>query len=192
MKEIPQYLIDECEKLASEEDVTYFIFDKSESNVINLKLRPNKENGRESKIDEIIEEYYHIGTIDGFADLPSRLSHYDTETKLIGRYDRYNYVKDLFFKLGFEPSINNFGPEFEQTFSLTIPCNDGYGELWIVRLHPNLFLTIRYSNSDENQSSNLELFSGFFNRNKIFQSLLDSSESLKFIIRDMKLDQVLV
>lgn len=199
MKEIPQHLIDECEKLALENDMTYFIFDKNETNTINLKLRPNKETERDVKIDELIGEDFHIGTIDGFSDMPSRLSLYDTETKLVGRYDRYKLVVNLFSKLGFEPLINNFGPEFEQTFSLSVPSVGEevtktmyYGEFWLVRLQPNLFLSIKYSGYNESQDSHLEVFNGFFNRNKIFQSLLDSSESLKFIIRDLKLDQVLV
>ena len=189
MKEIPQHLIDECEKLALENDMTYFI----------LKLRPNKETERDVKIDELIGEDFHIGTIDDFNDIPSRLSLYDTETKLVGRYDRYKLVVNLFSKLGFEPLINNFGPEFEQTFSLSVPSVGEevtktmyYGEFWLVRLQPNLFLSIKYSGYNESQDSHLEVFNGFFNRNKIFQSLLDSSESLKFIIRDLKLDQVLV
>ncbi len=188
MKEIPQKLIDECEKLALKNETTYFIFDKKESNQINIKLRPNKENDREIKLDEIIGDDFHIGTIDDFIDMPSRLSLYDTETKLIGRYDRYNYVKDLFLKLGFESSINNFGPEFEQTFFLTVPHDDGYGELWLVRLQPNLFISIRYSNYEDIQFSDFKVFNEFFNRNKIFQYLLDSSESIKKVIRDMKLD----
>ena len=192
MKEIPQHLIDDCEKLSLENDMTYFIFDKNETNTINLKLRPNKETERDVKIDELIGEDFHIGTIDDFSDMPSRLSLYDTETKLVGRYDRYKLVVNLFSKLGFEPSINNFGPEFEQTFSLSVPSIGEYGEFWLVRLQPNLFLSIKYSGYNESQDSHLEVFNGFFNRNKIFQSLLDSSESLKFIIRDLKLDQVLV
>ena len=192
MKEIPQQLIDECEKLASENGMTYFIFDKNESNTINLKLRPNKETEREIKIDDLIGEDFHIGTIDDFNDMPSRISLYDTETKLVGRYDRYKLVVDIFSKLGFDPSINNFGPEFEQTYSLSVESAGEYGEFWLVRLQPNLFLSIKYSNYTESQDSNIEVFNGFFNRNQIFQSLLKSSESLKFIIRDLKLGQDLV
>lgn len=192
MKEIPQHLIDECEKLALENDMTYFIFDKNETNTINLKLRPNKETERDVKIDELIGEDFHIGNIDDFNDMPSRISLYDTETKLVGRYDRYKSVVNLFNKLGFDPSINNFGPEFEQTFTLSIAYDGEYGEFWLVRLQPNLFLSIKYSSYMESQASDIEVFNGFFNRNKIFQSLLSSSESLKFVIRDLKLEQVLV
>ena len=167
MKEIPQHLIDECEKLSSENEMTYFIFDKKETNTINLKLRPNKETERDVKIDELFSEecdnIFHIGNIDGFSDVPSRLSLYDTETKLVGRYDRYKLVVNLFSKLGFEPSINNFGPEFEQTFSLSVPSVGEYGEFWLVRLQPNLFLSIKYSGYNESQDSHLEVFNGFFN-----------------------------
>jgi hypothetical protein len=187
MKEIPQHLIDECEKLSSENEMTYFIFDKNETNTINLELRPNKETERDVKIDDLIGEDFHIGTIDDFNDMPSRLTVYDTETKLVGRYDRYKFVVDLFTNLGFEPSINNFGPEFEQTFSLSVERNGEYGEFWLIRLQPNLFLSIKYSRYDESEASNLEVFNGFFNRNKIFESLLNSSKSLTHKIRDMKL-----
>lgn len=190
MKEIPQHLIDECEKLALENDMTYFIFDKNETNAINLKLRPNKETERDVKIDDLIGEDFHIGTIDDFNDMPSRLSLYDTETKLIGRYDRYKLVVNLFIKLGFGHSINNFGPEFEQTFSLSSTDNGEYGEFWLARLQPNLFLSIKYSGYNENQDSHLEVFNGFFNKSKILQSLFNSSESLKQIIRDIKIESI--
>lgn len=190
MKEIPQHLIDECEKLALESDMTYFIFDKNETNTINLKLRPNKETERDIKIDELIGGDFHIGTIDDFNDMPSRLSLYDTETKLVGRYDRYRLVVNLLTKLGFEPSINNFGPEFEQTFSLSVELNGEYGEFWLVRLQPNLFLSIKYSGYNESQASHLEIFNGFFNKSKILQSLSNSSESLKQIVRDIKIESI--
>ncbi len=190
MKEIPQHLIDECEKLALENDMTYFIFDKNETNAINLKLRPNKETERDVKIDDLIDEDFHIGTIDDFNDMPSRLSLYDTETKLIGRYDRYKLVVNLFIKLGFGHSINNFGPEFEQTFSLSSTDNGEYGEFWLARLQPNLFLSIKYSGYNENQDSHLEVFNGFFNKSKILQSLFNSSESLKQIVRDIKIESI--
>lgn len=187
MKEIPQHLIDECEKLALENETTYFIFSKSESNIINVKLRPNKENEREIEIEQIIEDYYHIGTIEDFYDMPSRLSVYDTETKLICRYARYNIVRDLFIKMGFKPSISNVGPEYEQTFLLTID-----NEYWLVRLKPNLFLTIRYATDTEYKVSDLEIFSGFFNKNKILKSILDSSESTRSLIREIKVDTILM
>ena len=189
MKEIPQHLIDECEKLSLENAMTYFIFDKNETNTINLELRPNKETERDVKIDELIGEDFHIGTIDDFNDMPSRISMYDTETKLVGRYDRYRLVVNLLTKLGFEPSINNFGPEFEQTFSLTESVGE-YGEFWLVRLQPNLFLSIKYSRYSEKQDSHLEIFNGFFNKSKILQSLSNSSKNLKQIVRDLKVESL--
>ena len=190
MKEIPQHLIDECEKLALENDMTYFIFDKNETNTINLKLRPNKETERDIKIDELIGEDFHIGTIDDFNDMPSRLAVYDTETKLVGRYTRYKSVNDLFTKLGFEPSINNFGPEFEQTFSLSVESVGEYGEFWLIRLQPNLFLSIKHSEYSESQASHLEIFNGFFNKGKILQSLSNSSKNFKQIVRDLKVESL--
>jgi hypothetical protein len=191
MKKLPQHLIDKCEKLSSENDMIYFIFDKSETNTINLKLRPNKETERDIKIDDLIGEDFHIGTFEDFNDMPSRLAIYDTETKLIGRYDRYKLVVNLFTKLGFEPSINNFGPEFEQTFSLSLNQDGEFGEFWLVRSQPNLFLSIKYSNYTESQASNIEVFNGFFNKSKILQSLSNSGESLKQIIRDIKIESVI-
>ena len=190
MKKLSQQLIDECEKLSLENDMIYFIFDKNETNTINLKLRPNKETERDTKIGDLIGEDFHIGTLEDFNDMPSRLAVYDTETKLIGRYDRYKLVVNLFTKLGFEPSINNFGPEFEQTFSLSVPSGGEYGEFWLVRLQPNLFLSIKYSGYNESQASHLEIFNGFFNKSKILQSLSNSSESLKQIVRDIKIESI--
>jgi len=188
MREIPQHLIDECEKLAEENKTTYFIFDKNESNSINLKLRPNKENERESKIEQIIEETFHIGTIDEFSELPSRFAHYDTETKLVGRYEKYNFVTKLLLKIGFEPSVHNFGPEFEQTFCIV---NSDSNEMWFVRLKPNLFLSIRYSNYSDTQVSDFEIFNGFFNKNHIITALNQASGSLRETIRDLKLEQII-
>jgi len=200
--DIPQQLIDECERLSLENNTTYFIFNKDESNIINLKLRPGKETERDIKLDKIVGDKFHIGTIDDFYDMPSRLSFYDTETKLIGRYARYEFVKDFFMKLGFHSSeIINFGPEFDQSFILSFNDDDfpkleydAYGltqtnfNSWLLRIKPNLFLSIKYYTSDGEIT---EIFNGFFNINGILQSLVKSNDLIKPIVRNLKLSNIL-
>lgn len=68
-----------------------------------------------------------------FINLPSRFSYYDTETKLVGRYKRYQFVVDFFKKLGFKPSESNFGPEFEQSFIFEM--YEGFLEIKFSFLH---------------------------------------------------------
>jgi len=191
--EIPQYLIDECNKLSQIEDKTYFIFDKSVSSSIKLKYNPNKETIRDIKIDEILEDTgkYHIDDESGFLDLPSRFSYYDTETKLTDRYIRYNFVLDFINKLGFIPSEFNLGPEYEQSYTLeinyTLNTNLAVGEYvhkYILRLRPNLFISIISDNSF--------VYDTFFNKNKIINVLNETCPiEFKSVIRDIKIEEIM-
>lgn len=192
--EIPQYLIDECDELSNTNDKTYFIFDKSVSSSIKLNYNPNKETIRDIKIDEILEDTgkYHIDDELGFKDLPSRFSYYDTETKLSDRYVRYKFVLDFIKKLGFIPSEFNLGPEYEQSYSLEINYilnkqNVALGEYihkYILRLRPNLFISIISDNSF--------VYDTFFNKNKIINVLNETCPiEFKSVIRDIKIEEIM-
>lgn len=191
--EVPQSLIDECNSLSEINDKTYFIFDRSVSSSIKLKYNPNKETARDIKIDQILEDEsrYHIDDELGFKDLPSRFSYYDTETKLTDRYVRYNFVLDFIKKLGFIPSEFNFGPEYEQSYTLevnyTLNTNLAVGEYvhkYILRLRPNLFISII---SDDSY-----VYNTFFNKNKIIKVLSDTCPiEFKSVIRDIKIEEII-
>lgn len=186
--EIPQELIDECEDLSIKNDDIYFIFDSNTSSTIKSRLSTKSEK-RDNLIDSIIDvEAYYIGTDVEFISLPSRLSYYDTETKLVGRYKRYQFVVDFFTKLGFIPSISNFGPEFEQSFIYEMFEGSLFKKKIVVRIQPNLF--IKMSIQDHQTLGNV--YSGFFSKSGIYKSLSEYSHDLyTSILRDAKLEDIL-
>jgi hypothetical protein len=187
--EIPQELIDECEDLSIKNDNIYFIFDSNTSSTIKSRLSSTKSEKRDNLIDSIIDvDAYYIGADVEFINLPSRLSYYDTETKLVGRYKRYQFVVDFFTKLGFIPSISNFGPEFEQSFIYEMFEGSLFKQKIVVRIQPNLF--IKMSIQDHQTLGNV--YSGFFSKSGIYKSLSEYSHDLyTSILRDAKLEDIL-
>lgn len=187
--EIPQHLIDECEKRSIETEEVCFIFDKSISDLINNRYLNDKVQKREILIDQVLDEgenveKYHIGSELYFREMPSRFSYYDTETKETDRYRKYKIVVDFLTKLGFTPNVEfNFGPEYDQSFLLKM--ND---ISFIARVKPNIFLTIQEGFTDEGSPNNI--FDGFFNRSKILDGFKNYPEIFS-IIRDIKLEQIL-
>jgi len=187
--EIPQELIDKCEDLSLKNDDIYFIFDSNTSSTIKSRLSSTKSEKRDNLIDSIIDvEAYYIGTDVEFISLPSRFSYYDTETKLVGRYKRYQFVVDFFKKLGFKPSESNFGPEFEQSFIFEMYEGSLFKQKIVVRIQPNLF--IKMSIQDFQSLNNV--YSGFFSKGRIYKSLSEYSHELyTSILRDAKLEDLL-
>ena len=103
--DIPQSLIDECNKLGEESDKIFFIFDKKIKNIVN---RNNKsiEVLRDIKIEEVLDDdfKYYIADENEFNSMPSRFAYYDSEIRLSDRYDRYNHVLNFFKILNFNIS----------------------------------------------------------------------------------------
>ena len=187
--EIPQELIDECEELSLKNDDIYFIFDSNTTSTIKSRLSSSKSERRDNLIDSIIDvDAYYIGNDVDFINLPSRFSYYDTETKLVGRYKRYQFVVDFFLKLGFTPSQSNFGPEFEQSFIFEMYEGSLFKQKIVVRIQPNLF--IKMSIQDFDSLNNVYI--GFFSKGGIYKSLSEYSHELYTgILRDAKLEDLL-
>jgi hypothetical protein len=181
--DIKQSLIEECEELSIKNNKTYFIFDDMISNRIKTNNQPTSELLRNEKLNLLLEDddSYHIGTEDDFRGLPSRFSYYDTETKLIGRYRRYDFVTAYLTKIGFVAQITNLGPEYEQSYLIEL-----VDEKFICRLRPNLFLKIIYQNLECEQKT---IFEGFFKKTEIFE-IMKNVAGASFA-RDLKLSQIL-
>ena len=177
---IEESLIEQCEKMSNKNNKTYFIFDDVISNRIETNNNLTSQMTRNEKLDLLLDEdSYHIGTEDDFRGLPSRFSYYDTETKLVGRYRRYDFVTSYLSKIGFTPVITNLGPEYEQSYLIELP-----EEKFICRLRPNLCLKIIYQNSEEIKT----IFDGFF-KIEIFEIM--KSVAGQSFARDLKLSQIL-
>lgn len=192
--EIPQELIDQCEKISQESEETYFIFDSTNTNTINYKFAFSKEEKRDVLLDEIIGDNnkYHIGSEKYFTELPSRFAYYDTETKLCDRYQRHNFVVNFLKKLGFICE-SSFGPELEQSFVYNLDYEDSTFKV-IIRLRPNLFLNIHISHvNNKNRSGEASnCYDGFFNKSKILKILEKNCPIIyKSILRDFKLEEIL-
>ncbi len=179
-KDIDNELIEECEILSKNNNQTYFIFDINISNRIESNNNLSVERLRNEKLSLLLgKEDFKIGTEEDFKGLPSRFSYYDTETKLIGRYRRYDFVTAYLSKIGFTPIITNLGPEYEQSYLIELP-----EEKFICRLKPNLHLKIIYQNADGIDN----IFEGFF-KVKIFE-IMKNVAGVSFA-RDLKLSQIL-
>lgn len=184
--EIPQSLIEECNRISEETGDTYFIFDNSITNIIRSMNIWSEDDRRDLVIDNLLEEdIYHIGDINYFIGMPTRWSYYDTETKLTDRYDRYNFILDFVKEIGFEPVLSNLGPEYEQSFIIE---KDKYK--WILRIKSNLFIRISYQNSEMGYLTTI--FDGFFSKSLILDSIKKSNPKIfDMIVRDIKLKELL-
>ena len=150
----------------------------------------DKDLKGESSIDLVLGDIFHIGSETEFTKLPSRFAYYDSETRLTDRYKRYDYVVNFLKNLAFEPGLSNFGPEYEQSFVLSLNENDHWYK-FIIRVSPNLFISI-ISNSSESKKVATGGYTGYFNKSKIYDSIQSRCpNSFKEIIRKRKLEDIL-
>lgn len=189
--EVPQSLIDECERL-SKDGMTRFIFDKYLTNTARKRISQSKEETRDITIDEVLSDDYYISDENEFNLMPSRFPYYDTETKMTCRWSKHKMVIDWFKKLGFIPGLSNVGPEFEQSFTLSVYDDETGGILYkcILRIQPNLFINLiaEYGDFIENKKT---VYKGFFNRLKVLEMLNNTCPDIyKMIIRDVKLEDI--
>ena len=166
---IDDKLINECDELSKNGD-RFFIFDKELTNFIEEKVSVISES-----------DIFHIGKFDCFNVFPSRFSYYDTETKSTDRYERYKIVTDFIKRNGFEPSMFNFGPEYEETFSLV--CNE---DRFTIRLRPNLIINISYDGPEFIIGS---IYNGFFSKLDIINNI--SKYAGLDTIRDLKISSLI-
>lgn len=184
--EVPQELIDECDRLAKETGETQFIFDSNMSNKIS-NYYSEKDLKRETTIDILLGDIFHIGSETHFKELPSRFAYYDSEIRLTDRYKRYDYVVEFLNSLTFEPSFSNVGKEYEQSYTLDL-IEDNKRHKFIIRVSPNLFIRIIFF-GEEGQKIPYE---GFFNKLEIIKSLqYNCPNSYKEILRNKKLEGIL-
>jgi hypothetical protein len=183
---IPQTLIDECNQLGENGNI-YFIFDKKIKNIVN-RNNTSIEVLRDNKFDEILDDEckYYIADENEFNSMPSRFTYYDSEIKLSGRYDRYNYVLNFFKILNFEPGFGNFGPELEQAFFYIANYESVYYKI-ILRIQPNLFIHLKKVENDREKTYN-----GFFSKSRIYDFLKSAMGDSEFkdLVRDSKLEQL--
>jgi hypothetical protein len=186
---VPQQMIDECERLSQKGEVV-FIFDKYTSIAIK-KVNSSVDEKRDLTIDEILsDDEYYIAGVEEFDSMPSRFSFYDTETKMTCRWSRYKLVTDFFSNLGFTPGMANLGPEYEQSFILSVQNNDEDYKC-ILRLQPNLTLDL-ISESVKTSGIHKRTLYCFFSRQKILSFLSEvAPDSYKSVIRNIKLEKVL-
>jgi hypothetical protein len=188
--DIPQELIDECNKLSDETGEIYFIFDRDMTSKIENHYLTDKQTKRNSTIDIILPDNnkYYIGGEVEFGYLPSRFAYYDTEIRLTDRYTRYKYVKDFLDNLTFEPGLSNLGPEFEQSFVLELE-EDSVRYKFLIRIQPNLFVRVMFLGSIQETE---KLYDGFFSKSDIYKSIQRKCpNSFRKIIRERKLEDIL-
>jgi hypothetical protein len=188
--EVSQSLINECEELCKD-GYARFIFDKHISNISKRNLSQSESETRDINISDILEEEYYISTEEEFNLMPSRFPYYDTETKMTCRWSKHKMVIDWLSKLGFEPGLSNMGPEFEQSFVLSV--NNENGSIiykCISRIQPNLFISLiaEYGDFIENKKT---VYKGFFKKSEILRLLDETSPDIyKMIVREVKLEEI--
>jgi hypothetical protein len=191
--EVSQSLINECEELCKDGRAR-FIFDKHLTNTARKRISHSKKETRDINLDEILLDDYYISTKEEFNLMPSRFPYYDTETKMTCRWSKHKIVIDWLSKLGFEPGLSNFGSEYEQSFILSVYNNETGGILYkcILRLQPNLFISLiaEYGDFIENKKI---VYKGFFSKTKVLEMLNETCPDIyKSIIRDIKLEDILI
>ena len=190
--EVPQSLIDECERLCKD-GRTKFIFDKHLTNTARKRISHSKKETRDINLDEILLDEYYISDEEEFNLMPSRFPYYDTETKMTCRWTKHKVVTEWFEKLGFKPGLSNVGPEFEQAFTLSVYDDETGGILYkcILRIQPNLFVNLIAEHGDfiENIKT---MYKGFFKKSEILRLLNETSPSIyKMVVREVKLEEIL-
>ena len=189
--EVPQILIDECERL-SKDGKTRFIFDKHLTNTARRRLSYSKQEDRDIDLDELLLDDYYISDEVEFELMPSRFPYYDTETKMTCRWSKHKMVIDWFEKLGFRSGLSNAGPEMEQSFTLSVYDDETGGILYkcILRIQPNLFITLlaEYGDFIENKKT---VYKGFFKKKEILKLLDETCPDIyKMILREVKLEEI--
>jgi len=188
--EVSQSLINDCEELCKD-GYARFIFDKHISNISKRNLSQSESETRDINISDILEEEYYISTEEEFNLMPSRFPYYDTETKMTCRWSKHKMVIDWLSKLGFEPGLSNMGPEFEQSFVLSVNNENGIIIYkCISRIQPNLFVTLiaEYGDFIENKKT---VYKGFFKKSEILRLLDETSPDIyKMIVREVKLEEI--
>jgi len=190
--EVPQSLIEECERLCKD-GKTRFIFDKHLTNVARKRISHSKKETRDINLDEILLDEYYISDEEEFNLMPSRFPYYDTETKMSCRWTKHKVVTEWFEKLGFKPGLSNLGPEMEQSFTLSVYDDETGGILYkcILRIQPNLFVNLIAEHGDfiENIKT---MYKGFFKKSEILRLLNETSPSIyKMVVREVKLEEIL-
>ena len=190
--EVPQSLIDECERLCKD-GRTRFIFDKHLTNVARKRISHSKKETRDINLDEILLDEYYISDESEFNLMPSRFPYYDTETKMTCRWTKHKVVTEWFKKLGFKPGLSNVGPEMEQSFTLSVYDDETGGILYkcILRIQPNLFVNLIAEHGDfiENIKT---MYKGFFKKSEILRLLNETIPSIyKMVVREVKLEEIL-
>ena len=190
--EVPQSLIDECERLCKD-GKTRFIFDKHLTNVARKRISHSKKERKDINLDEILLDEYYISDEDEFNLMPSRFPYYDTETKVTCRWTKHKVVTEWFEKLGFKPGLSNVGPEMEQSFTLSVYDDETGGILYkcILRIQPNLFVNLIAEHGDfiENIKT---MYKGFFKKSEILRLLNETIPSIyKIVVREVKLEEIL-
>ena len=190
--EVPQSLIDECERLCKDRK-TRFIFDKHLTNAARKRISHSKKERKDINLDEILLDEYYISDESEFNLMPSRFPYYDTETKMTCRWTKHKVVTEWFEKLGFKPGLSNVGPEMEQSFTLSVYDDETGGILYkcILRIQPNLFVNLIAEHGDfiENIKT---MYKGFFKKSEILRLLNETSPSIyKMIVREVKLEEIL-
>jgi hypothetical protein len=165
------------------------------------KISEAEESKKSDSIHRIIlisepkygeEGKYTVATHQELKSYPSRMTVYDTYFKETNQDRRRDSVYRIISKMGFGPSVNNLGHNFEQNFLKDIhtPTNfvSGNHTLMNLRLKPNLLTVIDFI--DDETSSIVGIFRGFFIPEQVIESLKVKID-LEHIIREIKIEKIM-
>jgi hypothetical protein len=160
------------------------------------KISEAEESKKSDSIHRIIlisepkygeEGKYTVATHQELKSYPSRMTVYDTYFKETNQDRRRDSVYRIISKIGFGPSVNNLGHNFEQNFLKDIHIS-GNHTLMNLRLKPNLLTVIDFI--DDETSSIVDIFRGFFIPDEVIESLKVKID-LEHIIREIKIEKIM-
>jgi len=182
--EIPDSIIEKCERLREETGETHFVFRHKDLEPFGY-VTENKVDGRDVAISKILGDKEEIFIVTNKFASESIFSYYDTETKVLGRYIRYKIITNFIDKLGFTSWVSNLGLEYEQSFVYTFDNNTNVIN---IRVSPNMFISIKTFSQDGYPVRD----NGFFSKSLILNFIQRNlPNEYKNISRDMILDEIL-
>lgn len=185
-EKISDTLLDECNLKYEETDIPHIILDISDKAKIS-KLRGNKDEQRDVKIDSILETKFEVVSWCELLEMPSRQTFYDSVTKHTDLFERHkkvlNFLNSLYFRI--VDLLENGLTQQEllyNSFNREISYKSEYSPRIIIRVKPNLMIEMIIP--DENKSVNKRYFF-FYNPSQIINIVSENSPN--DVKRDLKI-----
>jgi len=171
---VPQSLIDEAHLLYEETGIIQCIYDLSDRIAIN-KYRQNTDESRDIKLNILLDGRFYIDSWYELAEMPSRLTYYDTVTKHTDLFERHKNVLEYMNSIGFKIAnlLDNGISDQEllwDSYNRETPYCSEFVPGVIIRVKSNLMVEMVVVSNGSNKK-----YFFFYNPDQIFNILCENS-----------------